>query len=56
MKIFQYILLAVIISASIYAQGAGKNFTITPLLNYEYLSFQEQKIHSPGEGNIVYKG
>jgi hypothetical protein len=34
----------------------GKNWTLALLLNYEYLSFQAQRIHSPGEGLMFTRG
>ena len=33
-----------------------KDFFIIPILNYEYLGFQDQQIHSPGEGIMFTKG
>jgi hypothetical protein len=53
-----------LISAGIYAQETSlhnaqdveKSWTLTPLLNYEYLSFKDQHIHSPGEGLMFTKG
>jgi len=56
MKIAQRIVIVLILSTKIYAQDAEKNWSLTPILNYEYLSFQEQRVHSPGEGVMVTKG
>jgi hypothetical protein len=41
---------------AIYAQNKEKDWNIVPLLNYEYLSFDEQRVHSPGEGFMFTKG
>lgn len=56
MKILQYIFIILIFDAALYAQDMKKNWTLTPLLNYEYLSFKDQHIHSPGEGLMFTKG
>jgi len=56
MKILLPILLIFTLSAAIYAQDTEKDWTLTPLVNYEHLSFQEQLIFSPGEGIMFTKG
>jgi len=56
MKIIYCILLVYIMSIVLYAEDRTKDWSITPLLNYEYLSFNGQIIHSPGEGVMFTKG
>jgi len=56
MKIWRYVLLIFMLSTMVYAQDTKKNWTLTPLLNYEYLSFQGQFIHSHGEGFMFTRG
>jgi len=56
MRIFCYVLLAFITSIELYAEDTTKDWTITPLLNYEYLTFNRQNVHSPGEGIMFTKG
>jgi len=56
MKPLRCILLVFTLHTAIYAQDTEKERTLTPLLNYEYLSFQNQRIHSPGEGLMFTKG
>ena len=40
----------------LYAEDSEKEWTLTPFLNYEYLSFQGQNVHSPGGGILFTKG
>jgi len=56
MKILRRILLIFMLSTAVYAQDTDKNWTVTPLLSHEYLSFQEQRILSPGEGLLFTRG
>jgi len=53
MKILRCVLLISAFSTAMWAQGT---WTLTPLLNYEYLSFQGQRIHAPGEGVLFTSG
>ena len=56
MKIFRCILLIFVVCIGLNAEDTGRDWTITPFLNYEYLSFDGQSVHSPGEGILYTKG
>ncbi|MCL2130133.1 MAG: hypothetical protein FWH35_07260 [Treponema sp.] len=56
MKIVKSIFFVFVLSTALYAQETKKDWTLTPFLNYEYLSFDEQHIHSPGEGMVFIRG
>jgi hypothetical protein len=56
MKIVRYILFVFFTSAAIFAQNTEKDWSLIPLLNYEFLSFENQTIHSPGEGMMFTQG
>ena len=56
MKLIKFISLLMLVGMGVYPEEDVKEFTITPALNYEYFSFGDQKIHSPGEGLIFSRG
>jgi hypothetical protein len=56
MKTLMFALLIVMANTVLFPEDTKKDFTITPFLNYEYLSFQKQRIHSPGEGILFSQG
>lgn len=58
MKIIQCILLILVCSTIVYGQETEtkKDWSLTPLLNYEYLSLDDQRIHTHGGGLIFTKG
>jgi len=54
-KIFLLLFICTLAQAA-FAVDQTKDFFIIPMLNYEYLSFMDQHIHSPGEGLLFTKG
>ena len=56
MKTVNFIIITLFTLQSIIGEEQNKNFSVIPLLNYEYLRFNEQQIHSTGEGIIFNKG
>ena len=56
MKLIFLVLLMALLINGIHAKETPKDWSIIPILNYEYLSFSEQRIHSPGIGFMFTKG
>jgi len=56
MKSYFCIFVLLLICADLFAEDTAKDWSLTPLLNYEYLSFDGQGVHSPGVGLMFTKG
>jgi hypothetical protein len=46
----------IFVSQAVFAQEQTKDFSIIPMINYEYLRFDDQQLHLFGEGLLYTKG